>query len=304
MSGLWAGLGETDFAGREFLAADDLAGMKFPPVHWFIDEVVPEGLTLLVGPPKAGKSYLALQWAVGIGRKIPVLYVPLEDGPRRLNERLHTTGWQKGSHLEFFLRAQQGDFDFIAPWLERHERALVVIDTVGRMLEERQAGSGRLYQEDVREWAAIQAMASRPGTGILGVHHTRKAAAEDFLATASGTHGISGTVDTVIAVERKRFSGDAKLSVTGRDVAEHTRALEFASGRWEDKGRSSDVESEALLALVQEKPGVSQTEAAEGLGWPRAKVQRVAARAAAQSSGLRVEAAGAGKPTRLWVDGA
>src|SRR5437870_5446609 len=73
----------------------------FPPPRWAVPGIVAEGLTLYAGPPKVGKSWLALGLAVAIasgGRALgkvqvqsgDVLYAALEDPPRRLQERLGT----------------------------------------------------------------------------------------------------------------------------------------------------------------------------------------------------------------------
>ena len=34
-----------------------------PPPRWVLEPIIPEGLTFLVGPPKVGKSFVALDWA-------------------------------------------------------------------------------------------------------------------------------------------------------------------------------------------------------------------------------------------------
>jgi RecA-family ATPase len=60
--------------------------------------VIPEGFTLFVGPPKIGKSWFHLSAALGVaaGGAVlgairvdprPVLYLALEDGDRRLQDR-------------------------------------------------------------------------------------------------------------------------------------------------------------------------------------------------------------------------
>src|SRR6185295_7309218 len=40
--------------------ATDLWGMTFPPIKFAVAPYIAEGLTLLAGPPKRGKSWLAL----------------------------------------------------------------------------------------------------------------------------------------------------------------------------------------------------------------------------------------------------
>ena len=74
------------------------------PLQRFVEEILVEGLTLLAGKPKKGKSYLALDMSlsIAVGRqaflKFPttrsqVLYVSLEDGERRIETAItrHST---------------------------------------------------------------------------------------------------------------------------------------------------------------------------------------------------------------------
>lgn len=77
-----------------------LSEQEFPPLAWAIDGLIPEGYGLIVAPPKAGKSWFVLDIAVACAtgsraldalpaKKRPVLYLALEDGHRRLQERLN-----------------------------------------------------------------------------------------------------------------------------------------------------------------------------------------------------------------------
>ncbi|MDP8969802.1 MAG: AAA family ATPase, partial [Actinomycetota bacterium] len=88
-------------------AAQLLAGLKngewldaqeFPALTFAVPGLIPEGSTLLVGPPKIGKSWFVLACALAVasgGRALstikveqrPVFYLALEDGDRRLQER-------------------------------------------------------------------------------------------------------------------------------------------------------------------------------------------------------------------------
>ena len=76
-----------------------LTAQDFPPLAYAIAGLIPEGLTLEVGPPKAGKSWLTLGLllavasggvALGAIKAAPprrVLYLALEDGDRRMQDR-------------------------------------------------------------------------------------------------------------------------------------------------------------------------------------------------------------------------
>ena len=75
-----------------------LLEVPFYPLHWIVPNLIPEGLLLLVGKPKQGKSWLALQLALAVASGGPlfqsytanqsdVLYLALEDTPQRLQAR-------------------------------------------------------------------------------------------------------------------------------------------------------------------------------------------------------------------------
>src|SRR5262245_25770067 len=72
---------------------------KFPEPRWAIPDLLAQGCTLLAGPPKVGKSWLALNIAVAVatgGKALgtidveagDVLLLALEDNGRRLQNRL------------------------------------------------------------------------------------------------------------------------------------------------------------------------------------------------------------------------
>jgi hypothetical protein len=76
-----------------------LAEQDFPPVAFVVPGYIAEGLTVIAGRPKTGKSWLALGWAAAVADggmafgSIPVeagdvLYLALEDNQRRLKGRL------------------------------------------------------------------------------------------------------------------------------------------------------------------------------------------------------------------------
>ena len=72
----------------------------FPPVKYVVPGIIPEGMTLLVAAPKIGKSWMVLGLglelsngghafgSIAVGKPRPVLYLALEDGQRRLQDRL------------------------------------------------------------------------------------------------------------------------------------------------------------------------------------------------------------------------
>jgi hypothetical protein len=83
--------------------------------------------------------------------------------------------------------------------------------------------------------AILKRIADNAGVAMLVVHHTRKAASDDFLDDVSGTQGLAGAADAILVLKRSRGQADAVLHVTGRDVEEAEYALTFAPeiGSWQ-----------------------------------------------------------------------
>jgi RecA-family ATPase len=84
---------------RKITTAKELQHMTIQPVRWAVPGILPEGLSLLAGRPKLGKSQLALNIAVSVATGTPVLgviatepqhvlYYSLEDPSRRVKKRL------------------------------------------------------------------------------------------------------------------------------------------------------------------------------------------------------------------------
>src|SRR4051795_12004130 len=138
---------ELERIGRErsaYFTAADLMRMDFPEPKWAVPGLVAEGLNLLVGSPKLGKSWLCLGLAVAIasgGRALgrvqvdrgSVLYAALEDNPRRLQGRLRSVlagqPVPDDLHITTSLPRIPDAADYIAGWLDAHPDArLVIVD--------------------------------------------------------------------------------------------------------------------------------------------------------------------------------
>ena len=267
-----------------------------------MDGLIPEGLALLVAAPKAGKSWLALALllsvaspagialgAVKTGPARRVYYLALEDSDRRIQERCRALldGGEPIPELFCYqTRVEPGTvLATIDAWMSRYpDTALIVIDTLGRVMPPALQGEGA-YQRDYRVGAALKARAdAHPGLSIIVSHHDRKAAADDFVDSVSGTHGLAGAADTIMVLARRRQAADAVLRVTGRDVPEDEFALAINDGtNWQASGGSLDAaadkarkrrEAQAVsgitaevLAAVREHPeGIRAKELTERFG--------------------------------------
>ena len=230
--------------GREagvYFTADDLMTTDFPEPRWAVPGLVAEGLNLLVGSPKLGKSWLCLGLAVAIasgGKALgqidvdqgEVLYAALEDTPRRLQGRLRAVlngdVCPPGLHITTSLPRGEQMVELVSDWLNCHPDARLVIVDVLRKVTPRSDGRSGAYEADYDAMGALKGLADRHGIAIIAVHHTRKMADEgDVFNEVSGSTGLTGAADAILIAKRARNTAEAVLHVTGRDVTEHDYGL-------------------------------------------------------------------------------
>ncbi len=65
------------------ISAIELQTKEFPPIKWVVPGILPEGLTLLCGKPKLGKSWLALDISQAVTQGGIVLGQECETGVNR-----------------------------------------------------------------------------------------------------------------------------------------------------------------------------------------------------------------------------
>ncbi|MEU9498724.1 AAA family ATPase [Streptomyces sp. NPDC048196] len=273
---------------RTAWTADQLMAAEFPEPKWAVPGILAEGVSLLAGPPKVGKSWLSLGLGLSVaaGGKAfdsvpvkggPVLYLALEDTPRRLQTRMgKLLGGQKApAGLTLVTECPpfpQGGSDAIAGWLDRNPDArMVVIDVFAKMRGQAPQGVSA-YDADYVAVGYAKRIADHYGIAVVLVHHVRKAGSEDFLAEVSGTNGIAGAADATLVLKRARGQADGILHVTGRDVNEAEYALSFqeASGAWHllDGPASDHTVGDtraAILRYVRSNPGAKPKDIAEAL---------------------------------------
>jgi hypothetical protein len=275
----------------EGYSAESLQQIAFEPVRWVVKNVVPEGLTLLGGKPKQGKSWLCLDIALSVasdrlalgsidtGLPRDVLYVALEDNPRRLHARItelvgdSSSNWPKRLHLyNRWPRLDHKALDYLDSWREQVlNPGLVIFDTYQRVRPPTRGVS--VYAEDYADLVALHAWATDSDIAVMLVHHHRKAEApDDWIDALSGSTGMTGCVDTIAALFRERGRHDATLRVVGRDIDhEPELALKFANGQWTYLGDAAEYRMETTRARIvsviqREGSAVTPTEVQERLG--------------------------------------
>ena len=283
------GKGEVEHTAPKIFTAVDLMNHTFPEPRWVVPGFLPEGLTLFAGPPKIGKSWLALSLCVGTASgghalgKIPVergeaLYLALEDTPRRLQSRLgmmlNGEPAPEGLHLATqWQRLDNGGLEQLENWLLGSPKCrLIIIDTLQRLRPPQQTGRS-LYAEDYESLVYLKSLADQCRIAMLVVHHLRKGSSDDPLEEVSGTTGLTGAADTVWTLRRDRGCMDATLFSTGRDIDESETALRFdkSLGLWTLLGNAEEYRMtherhQVIEVLRQVGEPMRPKEIAEALG--------------------------------------
>lgn len=223
------------------ISGAELDAEHYEPLHYQIDRLVPEGLGILVAPPKKGKSFLVLDFGLAVAdgtkalcavpvAKRPVLYLALEDGHRRLQSRSRMLMEDDSipGGIDFVTQAKPAEaMMMIEAFMTKHqdEKPFVIVDTLAKV-KRRKAPGEEAYMVDYEAGEKLQRLTQiASGSTLLVVHHSRKAETTDFIDAASGTYGLVGSVDFILVLKRERLSDNAILSVTGRDVIEGEYAL-------------------------------------------------------------------------------
>jgi hypothetical protein len=238
----------------------EIVAHHFKPQEYLAEGLIAKGhVGMLAGPPKRGKSVLALQLAMCIDTGVPflgrettkarVLYYALEDGARRVQTRVRAMGWQPESAAVLFtipsLDDGQGGYGpgvvEIGNYLPEYD--LIIIDTLisamsGRTDERDNSAMGRLIND-------LAYLAHKYDTAILIVHHTGKAAnPDDIFATLRGASAIRGAYDVGFILERKPGEREAILHAESRDLEIRNMTLRQAERGlgWEFVGDANELE--------------------------------------------------------------
>lgn len=254
----------------------DFLATKLPDPEWIVRGLLCEGTTLLAAPPKTGKSWLALdlcqQVATGgyfLGNsstglrcpKLPVLYLNLDTrNDRAFQHRLLKLAPEGKGRKNFYfsLDFPKGNIDLLRKAIVNNGIKLVVIDTFEKFRPKRKAHAN-LYSEDYDHSSQIAEVAAETHTAILLLHHTRKTVADDQIEEVSGTFGITGGIDDIWKLKRKRGERQATLFIGGRSFDEEERewAIQYGEDcRYVKLGNAEEVqtsrERQKVLELLDE----------------------------------------------------
>ena len=209
---------------------ETLMTMPLKPINFIIENLLSEGLHILAGSPKVGKSWLALWLSVAVakgeevwGNKVKegtTLYLCFEDSQIRIQNRLFDITDEASDKVNFCIENAMlcGDLEerIINFINENPDTVLIIIDILQMI---RNTSKDNNYASDYSDLTILRNLADKYGIAILLIHHLRKEYDKDPFNRISGTTGIQGAVDSsFILIEESRGSKVATLSCVGRDI--------------------------------------------------------------------------------------
>ena len=216
-----------------------LMDLEFMPQEFVVRGLLTNGLSILGGAPKIGKSWLMLELALRVAKGEPmwgmetkqgtVLYYCLEDTLKRIQQRLYCITENAPDNLLF--KTATGTLattleEEILLYIKKHpDMSLIIIDTFQMVRGNKGDPS---YGSDYDDIQKLKRISDSQNVAILLVHHLRKMGDRDPVNKLSGTTGISGAVDCVYILDKSaRLEDVATLTCTGRDIQQRELELRF-----------------------------------------------------------------------------
>lgn len=218
-----------------------------PKVEWVIDDILPVGLTILAGPPKAGKSWLILNICISLAKGELVfehfkckmaesIYYSFEDSDSRLRERLlniirnspkHGVRWK--NRIKYvtqqidLVKDNFSELRKVMQWFP--ETKVIVLDTLGAACNFKVIKKTD-YGNQYKLVNSLHSFAMENNICIIAVHHQSKTSTRNSIDSLYGSRGITGGADTIWLLEKDPLDS-GYLEVIGRDVLHQNLDLQF-----------------------------------------------------------------------------
>ena len=209
---------------------ETLMDARLPKRNFCVETLLPEGISMLGGSPKVGKSWMVLLLALQVAKGEPiwnlptkqgtVLYLALEDDYSRLQKRLYQMfGTDSADNLYLSVSASQlndGLDKQLESFITKHtDTQLIIIDTLKKV---REVSADYSYSNDYEIISSLKKFADNNKICMILVHHTRKQKSDDSFDMISGTNGLLGAADGAFVLQKeKRTANAATLEISGRD---------------------------------------------------------------------------------------
>ena len=247
----------------KLINAEELYYKPLTHPKMLIEGILSNGLAILGGDSKIGKSWMVLWFCLQISRgesvwglptrKTDVVYLALEDKEWRVQQRMQDLTDSPPDNLHFGfscgklgheLEAQIEDVLKTFP-----DTGIIFIDTL-QMVRDNVSSKVNAYAQDYRDLSSMKKIADAHNICIFVVHHTRKERdGTNIFNDLTGSTGIMGVADTVMILRKEdRFGENATLSVTGRDIEEKKLKMQMKGINWEitEELNADDIRKEKI----------------------------------------------------------
>ncbi len=232
-----------------------------------IDGVLSDGLAIMAGDSKIGKSWMVLWMCLQISkgepvwglptRKTDVVYLALEDREWRVQQRMQDLTDTPPDNLHFGFSCGQLGAELesqIEDVLKDYpSTGLLFIDTL-QMVRDNASAKVNAYAQDYKDLSSLKRIADNHGICIFVVHHTRKERdGGNIFNDMTGSTGIMGVADTGMILRKDdRFGDNATLCITGRDVEEKKLKMQMCGVKWEitEELSADDLRKERIPDFV------------------------------------------------------
>lgn len=224
----------TDQGGWHYEALDLTKPLKKP--DWLVDELIAKGdLTMMIGEPGVGKSWVSMSLAVAIAEGSPswlgrsmnaggsrVLYVDEENPEALVPYRLTKLGLTSAGMKNIRFLHQQGvkldkHPDYILEEALDYSPVLIVLDSLTRIhtKDENNAGEISALFND-----GILPLVRSTGASLLVLHHVNKSDSTSSFTRARGSSDLSGVIDCGLDIRGKGGNGLSMHHYKSRWIAE------------------------------------------------------------------------------------
>ncbi len=232
-----------------------------------IDGVLSDGLAIMAGDSKIGKSWMVLWMCLQISkgepvwglptRKTDVVYLALEDREWRVQQRMQDLTDTPPDNLHFGFSCGQLGAELesqIEDVLKDYpSTGLIFIDTL-QMVRDNVSAKVNAYAQDYKDLSSLKKIADDHGICIFVVHHTRKERdGGNIFNDMTGSTGIMGVADIGMILRKEdRFGDNATLCITGRDVEEKKLKMQMCGVKWEitEELSADDLRKERIPDFV------------------------------------------------------
>ena len=242
----------TNTKALQTISGQALMEINIPPMRYCIDQILPQGLAMLYGSPKAGKSWLTLSWCIRISAGQPVWHFQTTQGNYLSKENV------------FFAIPSRSVFDGLVEYIEAFvsehpDTVLVVINSFPIFY----GGASSIF--DYRIMVCLKELADRLQITILIVHHFRSHTSPDFLDSSPVDSDIINALDTTFILDKDEVCpSHAKLTCIGKDIPYRELQIRFcnANHTWElisDSMENSELLLPEIIVRLIEFMNVTKT---------------------------------------------